>query len=189
VTPLQLPSDVFPCRQGRSANRQRAGPRFAGDSTIPIRGLVTRWAVTSDRRQGKILPCQRNGRETGGRLVADPLLSATSEARAPLFEPDNRGKNSFAAGVACEISIKNEESQRFTPLGHSAAKAANMGAKRPEQRGQKRQQGSNRVDKAVSEHTARSPFIGGHSRRIGCEFGNIFVGRDCADHLGRNRDA
>jgi hypothetical protein len=87
--------------------------------------------------------------------------------RAPLpcFSPNNRGKTLLRPGVACKIAAKNEESQRIAPLGHGAAKAANRGAKRPEQRGQKRQQGSNRVDKAVSEHTARCPFIGGRERQ------------------------
>jgi hypothetical protein len=88
-------------------------------------------------------------------------------------------------GVACKIAAKNEESQRIAPLGHGAAKAANRGAKRPEQRGQKRQQGSNRVDKAVSEHAARSHLSEVTSCTIRCEFVNFSVGRESEDHLGR----
>ena len=75
--------------------------------------------------------------------------------------------------------------QRLEPQARGVGKAANRGEKRPEQRGQKRQQGSNRVDKAVSEHTARSPFIGGHELQDTLRIWQLFRRREYAGHLGR----
>jgi hypothetical protein len=86
----------------------------------------------------------------GGDLIRSPRPARP--CGSPLFSPDNKGKTLLRPGVACKIAAKNEESQWITRLSHGPAKAANRGEKRPEQRGQKRQQGSNRADKAVSEH-------------------------------------
>jgi hypothetical protein len=85
--------------------------------------------------------------------------------RIVCFSPDNRGKDSFAAGEARKIAAKIGKSQRLTRAWARRCERCEQGVKRPEQRGQKRQQGSNRVDKTVSEHTERSPFIGDHKRQ------------------------
>jgi hypothetical protein len=116
----------------------------------------------------------------------DPHRLPAAVPRAlPCFSRDNRAKNSFAAGTAPEIEAKAVRFQRLEPQPRGVGKAANRGEKRPEQRGQKRQQGSNRVDKAVSEHTARSPFIGGHELQDTLRIWQLFRRREYAGHLGR----
>jgi hypothetical protein len=75
--------------------------------------------------------------------------------------------------------------QRLEPQTRGVGKAANRGEKRPEQRGQKRQQGSNRVDEAASEHTARSQFIGGHELQDTLRTWQLSRRREYAGHLGR----
>jgi hypothetical protein len=87
-----------------------------------------------------------------------PHQPVSHPAPLPCFSPNNRGKTLLRSCAACKISAKSKD----YPARSRRCEAANREAKRPEQRGQKRQQGSNRVDRAGSEHAARSPFIGGH---------------------------
>jgi hypothetical protein len=78
------------------------------------------------------------GGATAPRAATEEPSNVGTVSLSPCFSPNNRRKTLLRPGVVCKIAAKNLKNQRITELGHGAAKAANRGAKRPEQERQKR---------------------------------------------------